>query len=159
MRILRKKNAKLKHALRISLALLSIPLIAWFAEYVFTHYLFTRRLKNSTQHMILSNHGYEGYDYAQLNSLLRKIRRLEMQLDRDAHGFRHNSEHAGHIARLIKALENEKKLFSGYYYETLDLYAQTEMPAKTRRRMHYYRSIIKQAIGRTKQLQELVQVS
>ncbi len=102
--------------------------------------------------MILSNHGYEGYDYAQLNSLLRKIRRLEMGHTRDVHDFQHNPAFAEQVDRLLVALEKEKNLFSHHYYATLDLYAQTTLPIKTRRRLHYYRSIIKQAIGRTKQL-------
>lgn len=149
---------KVRQGLKVGLALLSIPFIAWILEFAYNHYLSPRYRRTTTPYMILSNHGHEGYDYAALNSLLRKIRRLEMQHGKNTHAFLHNTENPRLVTRLLEDLEAEQRSFTAYFYDTLDLYTKTTVPAKLRRRLQYYRSIIRQTIGKTKQLKELVGV-
>lgn len=143
---------KVRQGLKVSLALLSIPFIAWVLEFAYHHYLSPRYRRTTTPFMILSNHGHEGYDYASLNSALRKVRRLEMQHGRNTHAFLHDEHNPAIVVRLLDALEEEQRNFLAYYYDTLDLYTKTTVPSKLRRRMQYYRNIIRQAVGRIKQL-------
>jgi len=150
MRIRPTKTPYLKQALRICAIILTVPIIAWLAEFAYNNYIVPFHERTKNQYMILSNHGHEGYDYTQLNSLLRKMRRLEMQHSQGASAsdlpFRKRLE------QTLAGLEKENRAFINYYYTILDLYTQANMPIKLRRRLHYYRTIVQRSIGNLRQL-------
>jgi len=152
MRIKQKKLPYLMHALRITGIIIVVPLIAWLAEFAYNNYVVPYHKQTATQYMILSNHGHEGYDYTALNSLLRKMRRIEMHYSQ---GVELASEtFHSQIMHVLAGLEAENRSFIAYYYSILDLYTQANMPIKLRRRLHYYRTIIRHSIGFLRQLEQ-----
>lgn len=150
MRIKPKRLPYIKQALRICGIILIVPVIAWLIEFAYNNYIAPYRQDPTAQYMILSGHGYEGYDYAPLNSLLRKVRSLENSWrtvsEADKPIFKHRLE------RALVGLEAENKSFITYYYSILDMYTQANMPIKLRRRLHYYRTIIRHSIGSLEQI-------
>ncbi len=152
MRIKQKRIPYFRQALRMCGIILLVPLVAWLAEFAYNNYIAPYNKRNTTQYMILSNHGHEGYNYTQLNSLLRKMRRIEdqynQQINLDNPTFHQRIQHAR------EGLEAENRSFITYYYSILDLYTQANMPIKLRRRLHYYRTIIRHSIGFLRQLEQ-----
>jgi len=152
MRIKPRKLSYFRQALRICGIILLVPIVAWVAEFAYNNYVAPYHRQETTQYMILSNHGHEGYDYSTLNALLRKMRRIEQQynqsVDLNNPGFHHR------IHQTLAGLEEENRSFITYYYSILDLYTQANMPIKLRRRLHYYRTIIRHSIGFLRQLQQ-----
>jgi hypothetical protein len=152
MRIKQQRLPYIRQALRIGGIIILVPLIAWLAEFAYNNYVVPYHRSTENQYMILSNHGHEGYDYAMLNSLLRKMRRIEMHYSQGtdlASETFHNQ-----ISQVLAGLEVENKTFIAYYYSILDLYTQAHMPIKLRRRLHYYRTIIRHSIGFLRQLEQ-----
>lgn len=144
---------RVRQGLKIALMFLSVPFIAWTLEFAYNHFLAPRFRRTTTPHMILSNQdGEVGYDYAGLNSLLRKVRRLEMHHSRNIHEFKATSDYIDQVANLIIDLEAEYRHFTAYYYSLVDLYTKSGMPDKLRRRLLYYRDIIKKAIASSQRL-------
>ena len=66
----------------------------------------------------MSNHGHEGYNYAGLNATFRKLRRLELQHDRNVHKFVHTQDSINQVQRMLATLEAEQDSFTSYYYNT-----------------------------------------
>ena len=152
MRIKQKRLPYIKQAVRITGIIILVPLIAWLLEFAYNNYVVPYHKSSTAQYMILSNHGHEGYDYATLNTLLRKMRRIEMHYNQ---GIDLNSPtFQEHIAHALTGLEAENRSFIAYYYSILDLYTQANMPLKLRRRLHYYRTIIRHSIGFLRQLEQ-----
>ena len=147
-------------ALRICLALLSIPLIAWTVEYVYHHFISPAPPPQKDLPMVLTNHGLEeGYSYSFLNSLLRKYRRFARLRARSPQLFLSNPRHYVQLSRLIMQLEDEHKKFTNYYYDIVDMYSKTSMPLKLRRRLTYYRHMIRRTIGQVRHLHALFEES
>jgi len=152
MRIKQKKLPYLKQAFRVCGIILLVPIIAWLAEFAYHNYIAPYNKRSTTNYMILSNHGHEGYNYTFLNALLRKVRRVEdyynQRLDLTNPLFQKR------ILHTLEGLEAENRSFITYYYSILDLYTQANMPIKLRRRLHYYRTIIRHSIGYLRQLEQ-----
>ena len=152
MRIKTKRIPYFRQALRICGIILLVPLVAWLAEFAYNNYVAPYNKRSLSNYMILSNHGHEGYNYTRLNSLLRKMRRIEdhynQRLDLESASFHKKIEHT------LEGLEAENRSFITYYYSILDLYTQANMPIKLRRRLHYYRTIIRHSIGFLRQLEQ-----
>lgn len=153
MRTKTRKTAYIKQSLKVLAILVAIPLTAWIAEFVYTNYLQSPDDSNPGRYIIMSNHGHEGYDYTRLNALLRKVRRIEMLEGNKPEGLSFE-DYRAQLDILRAHLETEHRSFISYYYGMLDIYTQVNMPIKLRRRLHYYRTIIKHAIGYVKQVQE-----
>ncbi|MDQ5890690.1 MAG: hypothetical protein QG604_564 [Candidatus Dependentiae bacterium] len=152
MRIKPKRLPYLRQALRICGIILAVPLIAWLAEFAYNNYVAPYHKESTAQYMILSNHGHEGYDYTKLNALLRKMRRIEMHYNQSLD--LNNETFQRRINQTLEGLDEENRSFITYYYSILDLYTQANMPIKLRRRLHYYRTIIRHSIGFLRQLQQ-----
>lgn len=152
MRIKPTKTPYAKQILRICGIIFLVPLAAWLIEFAYNNYIAPLNKRNRPQYMILSNHGHEGYDYTKLNSLLRKMRRIELYHNQgvalDAERFHQR------IHQTLVGLEKENRSFVTYYYTILDYYTQANMPIKLRRRLHYYRTIISRSIGYLRQVQQ-----
>lgn len=145
---------KVRQGFKVALMFLSIPFVAWLLEFAYNHILSPRFRRTTTPHMILTNQdGDVGYDYAALNSLLRKVRRLEMHQGRNLKDFSETEHYSEQMQQLIADLEHEFRSFNAYYYKLVDVYTKSGMPDKLRRRVLYYRDIIKKAIADTKRLQ------
>lgn len=143
-------------ALRICLTLLSLPFIVWTGEYVYHHFISPPPPPQKDLPMVLTNHGLEeGYSYSFLNSLLRKYRRFARLRARSPHVFLSNPRHYVQLSRLIMQLEDEHKKFTNYYYDIADMYQKTTMPLKLRRRLTYYRHMIRRTIGQVRHLHSL----
>jgi hypothetical protein len=148
-----KQQTVARQLVKVLVIIVAIPITAWLAEFIYTNYIVGTDDPNPGRFMIMSNHGYEGYDYTRLNSLLRKVRRVEMLQGQVPQGVA-PADYVQQLIVLRSALEVEHRAFVSYYYGMLDLYTQVNMPIKLRRRLHYYRTIIRHGIGLIKQATE-----
>jgi len=152
MRIKIRKLSYLKQTLRICGVILLVPLVAWLLEFAYNNYIAVFRKNPETQYMILSSHGHEGYDYTKLNTLLRKMQRIEKTYNQGID--LEDPEFLERVQQALTGLEEENKSFVTYYYSIVDLYTQANMPIKLRRRLQYYRRIINRSIAFLQQIQQ-----
>jgi len=145
---------QLKRALKVGLALLLIPIVAWVTEYTYTHYLFPRSLPLKEPPLFTEQLPHT-YDYNLPFTLIRKLRRLQRARTSNVYLFIRSVDYHAQVERLSEAFEKERKQFDTYYYTMVERYRTTKMPLKLMRRLHYYRDVLRTQIGQIKEMKAL----